>query len=479
MAETKKPQLFVPPSGKGGTGASAPRNLQDKPRGMTYKKRMREFRSSPYDNWNVDPPVKQLVAESYLMSRYDCTCAPVIKLIKLMIAGHAGQYKHADPEITAFVNDMIAHIEGGPRMLFNGLLGCLWAGFSVAEKIWALDSKRWVVKNVNVLHPFTFFDPNGRNEGIQLDSTTGSVSKLVQYGGFGDVPVEFDVVNVLYWPFGQESREEVYGQRLTDAARRSWYFQCKLERLWGIYAESFAMPKPIITVPEGQGIPNEFIEGQGRPMRADEYTQKMLDSMGAGDTFVMQVPNGAAKDFTIQNTDTLKGSGETFERLCQYHIAEKFKSMLTSPLLLTEPLHGSRAMSKTATDTFLDLVEGIEAEMAEVLVNQLVAPVLWYNFGPQADFGSWEFAPISTDDLDLLSSALLRISQATGGRFPSEQDDAAIRQKYGAVGLLSEEDLQDADEHEAATQAVQQRRQTGGQPIPGERQGDMMPAGEE
>ena len=407
-----------------------------KARAYTYKRRTSRTDYGPYtEKWNPFPPEQQAVMEGYLMASYDPTVSASINIMQMMIASRLGSYSHPDPHIQQFVQDMVDHLEGGPRMLVNGMLSCLWAGFAVAEKVWQTTPQGWTVRNLNVLHPFSMFDPSGKEQGIRLDPTTGSVNEVWQFGdnSSSNPPVKFAASDVIYWPLFQQFREQVYGRRLTDRARRNWFIRVKLEGLWNKYLAKYALPTMLVTVPKAQVMDNQGTNA-GMFERSSMMVENAIKDMPEGSGLVFEVGTEEKGLLDVRLLESDKGTADAFHIACRYHISETFKALLMSPTLIEEPQHGSRAQSKTALDLFMDLIKAVMTELGEVLITQLVSPVIWYNFGPQHDFGEWTFDPPGADDLEVMAQ-VVNLLLTSGAITPTVHDEAGFRRVFGEAGF--------------------------------------------
>jgi hypothetical protein len=192
--------------------------------------------------------------------------------------GHLGNSRHPDERRQEFVRSNLAGLRGGMKASVASLLSCLWAGFTVAAKRWESRPEGWTIAALDLLHPLTLFPTSGGggNEADRQGMRTDETGEVVGFRQFstraGEPPVDFEREDVLYWPFMQEVREEVYGKRLTDKARRSWFMRTKIERFWAVHLEKFAHPIPIFRVPKGTQV--------GRPATTSATPSSTVASSG-------------------------------------------------------------------------------------------------------------------------------------------------------------------------------------------------------
>lgn len=398
-----------------------------------------EYMLGPYSRLPSD---RNAVIDGYLMQRYDPTVGAVLTVMRQLMISKLGQYEHEDDTVSEFVNGALGELRGGLEKTALSLLSVLWAGFAVAEKVWRTDSE-WRLASLELVHPLTFWGRIDGKPGIVYDRKAGGVTEVVQKAwNYGDTDITLPIESVVYWPFQQELREEVYGRRLTDRCRRNWYMRSKLETYWSIYLERYASPTVIFRVPRG---------GQEDPetgvfVRNAEYYSKALQSLGPGNGFAIEL--GPDEVF---GTDVIEShsAGEGFLAAIQYANAEVFKALLMSPVLLEEPQHASRAQSSTVLDLFITLVEAIRSELGAVLADQVCWPMVVYNF-PGAAKGRWRFEPLLTDDKEMLARILDLLSRGGAVRL-TDSDERLIRELYGEAGLapwdeLTPEELAAAEE---------------------------------
>jgi len=413
-------------------------------RTVTLKPGWADYEFGPYEKF---PEPRQLTLEGYLMQRYDPTIGAALTLIKRLILGRLGNYSHPDERLQEFVRANLAGLRGGMKPSIASLLSCLWAGFAVAAKRWDSRPAGWTIAALDLLHPLTLFPTSGGggNEadrrGVRLDET-GAVVGFRQFSTrAGEAPVDFEREDVLYWPFMQEVREEVYGKRLTDKARRSWFMRTKLERFWAIYLEKFAHPIPIFRVPKGTQV-----GPAGNDITNSEFYGGFISNMTAGQGLAIE----AAPDdqFSFDLLESSSGSSDAYLTAARYHNAELFKSVLMSPLMFEEASMGTRAQGTVALDVTVMLIEAIREELEGVLVQDLARPLIEYNFGAGDDYGTWQFEPLRDDDLSELSRVLESVTRS-GIIQPNDADERKVRERYARSGIATDEEITDADRQAA------------------------------
>lgn len=404
-----------------------------------------KFAPGPYARVPTD---REAVFESYLMQRYDPTISAALTVLKQLICSRLGTYKHEDDRITDWVNAALSELRGGLRRTVSNLLSCLWAGFVVAKKNWTVGAQ-WRIVGLEVLHPLTFWDRFSGKPGIVYNAEAGGVIEVRQMRWkMDDEEVVYPIESVVYWPFMAELREDVFGRRLTDRARRNWYMRAKLETYWSIFLERFASPTLIMKVPAGtQPDPDTGIE-----VRNSTFYSKFIQSLGPGNGLAVEVsPTEQFEPFFLEASS----GGDSFGAAINYHNAECFKSLMMSPLLLEDPQHSSRAQSETSLGLFTMLVEAIREELGEVLVEQICQPMLRYNFAGTPTSGRWEFEPLRSEDLSMVAQILESLNRSGVVKF-TESDERAVREKFAETGLAALDEISD-EERAAAAEAARMK----------------------
>jgi hypothetical protein len=85
----------------------------------------------------------------------DDTIGSGVDFLTTCLAARLGKYYHKNPEITEWVQGRLNEIKGGWTSTLKQLLSATWAGFAVAEKVWANTEKGFVPQKVVVLPPST------------------------------------------------------------------------------------------------------------------------------------------------------------------------------------------------------------------------------------------------------------------------------------------------------------------------------------
>jgi hypothetical protein len=389
-----------------------------------------------YGPYKRFPSNRQRVAEYMLMALHEPTVIRVLAVVNSLLIGKLGQYYHENEDLQEQVNDWLNRLPGGMPALVQDMLSSLWAGFAVLEPIWDTTGSEWTYQRIDLLHPLTFFKSQftfgGATDGIAIDPSTKRVERLTQFPvKLAEQPVTFAVDDVIYWPFNQRLREQVYGNSILAGARRAWFSKTQEENFWNTFAQKCAMPTPVFSVPNTTMTHPETKENVSLAHWLMEQYEKLEPGMA------LAIPGDPDTPVNVSTISPV-GNGEAFERVCEYWKSELFNAMLVPRMVMEEPEHGSRAQANSVLDLFYNLMDGIRRELGTVLVSQVVSPLLRYNAGDFNDPGEWQFESLEKDDLELLAGVYESVQRGRATAIASgvpvqEADERKTREVFGDV----------------------------------------------
>ncbi len=424
-------------------------------KGLVATENWADWELGPY---NAFPSRKKAAYEYWLMEHRDATVRSALLVIRFIILANIGNYHHEDEAIQERADELLGKIAGGMTGVFRRLLSALWAGYAIVEKDWVTTADEWYIAECDLLHPLTFFAQNSDTEGIKIDAKAKRVTEVTQYAHTDQArfderkdKVTLPIDRVIYWPMLQEAREETYGNSLLEGARRAWFSKVKEENYWNTFAEKCACPTPVFWVPQTSMAD---VDGTMKPVA--EILPAFYEKLKPGQA--MAIPTDMEMQYKM---DVLSptGDGEAFERVCRYWDSQLYKAILTPRLLMEEPEHASRAQAETNLDLFILMLDGIRSELGEVIVEQLVKPLLFYNVGELSDYGEWRFAPFKAEDLELLARIFSTVERGKADAIMSgspllKPDMDKLRETFSDV-YASAEEVEEAEAERAAEEAAQ------------------------
>jgi hypothetical protein len=229
---------------------------------------------------------------------------------------------------------------------------------------------------------------------VERDPDTGS------FQGFRQMPISMDNTDEkVFEP--NKSFVYIHGthrdplEGVSDLTITQWCFKTKqkIRFLWYQFLEGQALPKTVVT--------------------ADDETQAI-----AAAKKVIGLRQGGVVGLSKQiETNTLESSGRgaaEFKAAMQWLDAEASSSVLAGFTDLGAAATsgiGSFALSKDQTDFFLMSRQAVAREMQDYINQYLVADLVRWNFGPNEIAPTFEFGPISQDDVASAISLLQATAQ--------------------------------------------------------------------
>lgn len=321
-------------------------------------------------------------------------------IVRLIIESHLGTYYHPDDEIQEFVRTQLQRCDnysGGIRALITAPL----YGFSVIEKIWhVFDDGSWGYRRFNPLHPATV-----ERGGFKTDKH-GHVTAVRQRNSYGDQAVH-QRAKVAHWAFNDVFEESPKGESLLRPAYRAYTAIRAILRLWHRALEQG--PRPFVVWP----VPREEVQcpihkqQESAVQVATEILEQIEDRSGIAfemDNTDMPLPTVLTNEH-IDPTDFLNA--------IKYHESTIFRALLTPKMLVEESEYSSRAQATTQyRGAFLQSVRGIQKQLNETLINELVIPLIAVNYTDVDTPGHWESDPMESIERDTVALAIQRVSQA-------------------------------------------------------------------
>ena len=416
-----------------------------------------------YEPYKPVPSRSQRLLEFHMMQQFDPTVGAGLYIIQRMIVNALGRYEHPDENVTKFVNDALAEIEGGLDLLVGRMLTAIGYGVAVAEMTWKEQGLQWLIDRVELLHPLTYARDLhtgvigvglDRKEAISLDPKTQRVEEVIQFSGkVGEDPKHLLINQLVYWPYNATFREDVYGNSALEKVRRSWYAKTKMETYWNILMEKWAVPVPFLLVPQGSYYEDPE---SGDKLEFADFMKGLLENLVAGQGVVLAVDENDAKLFDMKLFESTRGGSAEFDKVCLYWDRQVFKGILLPRLLVEEPEHATRAQADVNLRFFFLMLASIRKELYNVILQQIVARLLLYNFGPNVPLGEWIGDDFQAEDIEAMARTFLMIEQAQASAVTAginvEPDMHKARTEWGSSVLASPDEIE-----EQLTEGVQGR----------------------
>jgi hypothetical protein len=218
--------------------------------------------------------------------------------------------------------------------------------------------------------------------------------------GYVEIPKE----RALVYIHGQH-RDPQYG--VSDLDVTYWVYQLKqkLLFLWTTFCGNQALPKVI---------------AYGQDPTAAENNARKLAGLRSSGVLGMSRQNPEEKLWEILDTAG-QGAG-AYRDLVQYLDGQCSRSVMAGWLDLTTSAsqgHGSYALSSDQSGIFLASRYAVAKEIADEVTKQLIAPLVWLNFGPDAKVPRLVFEKISTDQAAKAMQMLQQLGSAQNMNVPA------------------------------------------------------------
>lgn len=272
--------------------------------------------------------------------------------------------------------DFIKHnftdwMKGSFNKVLTDLLTFLRYGYVVGEQNYEYDGSSVYLKSIKVRHPNTFkIYPN-----IYGDLDINSIRQWQT----GEVVMPNKNNKFIHYAY-RSSFGSPYGRSDLEEAYRDWFMKNSLVKFEAIYLEKF-------------GTPSILTKYTGTKGERDELIKMLSRLRGAG---VGVIP----KDVEYEIIDATAGGGSHFRKAIEAKDEAISKAILMpNQLGFNKTEVGSNAKAMTHFDIFVWVIQGIQKEIEETIINeQIIRPLINYNFGEQEEYPKFCFNPIKESD---------------------------------------------------------------------------------
>lgn len=296
--------------------------------------------------------ISDIPLTEYASMQKDETVSSALDLLVGYVRNKIGQYTHEDPSITIFVNTNFEQLDEGFIQILNKLLRNLYTyGYAVGEMVFAPFQGKLVLKKIIVL--------DSLNVSWVLDENYEI--KAVRYKSM------FDTVDIPIWKcivLQRNIGQDGYGESLLRSAYRAWKFKEMLFKYWALAMERYAAP---ILLGKTAGEP--------------EAMANVLKDVWR---------NGVIAVYETDQVDVLEPShnvGETFKSAIEYANSLIYRALLIPSMLLRVEDVGTYALAKVHLQVFERFVTEEAMQVADAILDQVVAKILELNYGQLDSYG--------------------------------------------------------------------------------------------
>jgi phage gp29-like protein len=287
--------------------------------------------------------------------------------------------KPKSDQVVDFCKEVIFGLESFEDALFD-LLDAIGKGFAICEIVWGTDGRRNIVEGLNWVHQkrLTFVDD--------------MVPKLItQENLMGEVIPPFKAV------YHRHKARSGYDTRAGMTRVCAWMYLFKNYAIkdWVAFMDVFGMPLRL-----GKYEPGASTADKDALIAA-------VRSLGSDAAGII------SKSTEIEFVEAQTRSGENpFSALGDFCNREMSKAIIGATLTTDVGTSGSRALGSVHNDVRLDIVKSDCWSLANALRNQLLRPLVGYNFGWETPVPWFRFFLQEPEDQKTVSEVYLNLAKA-------------------------------------------------------------------
>lgn len=313
-----------------------------------------------------------------------------------------------------FILENFESIRGNMEDVIAEMLSALEYGYSVTEKVFEYNPKGQIIlKKLKVLDPHKLklkIDKFGDLEYVQQN--------------IGSQEIRLQANKVILYTYDKRFGN-LYGNSALRTTYKHWLIKDKLYRFANIAYERYGTPLLVGTTTDANDV--------GKMKRLLSKINGMTGLAISGGDKVEAVQ--------MQPVD--------FIGYIEHHDRKIMESMLVPPMLLglSRGQSGSYALSGNQFDIFMIRLEALQRDLKALLEEEIVRPLIDYNFPNAKEYPSIQFKPLANEDITKLATVFTQM--ITAGVISPTED--WLREELG-FPAMSEETKR---EIEAAKQEAQ------------------------
>jgi hypothetical protein len=388
-----------------------------------------------------------------LMRKTDETIIAAMEFTRLAVINKIGEYSNPDEERQEYVRANLNRLGGWKKKAGEFLSTGNWAGSSVTEIVWDfVESFRavmdvegpvkekpdfksdpkpkqkstkvvefgssWVLHDLQTLRPQTVTYEMHLDHGINH----GTVKEVVQNLWSG-MEVRLKRSEVIHYVHRGEGGNP-YGESRLKAVYIRWAYKEILEKAWARALERYASP---ILVGETERMNAEVVDpNTGARTTRGMAMLRVLEDL-ADNSVIVKEPDQLIEMLTAGG----KAVGADFLAAIEYLNRAILRGLLFPSLIFDNTDVGSYSLGEGHQDILSMGLEELVGDVQEVLVDQLVRPLLFHKYGAQEDYGCFSAVKIKPEDLKLWSEIVTGLTGVNVLDMSYLGDLNATRSKFG------------------------------------------------
>lgn len=230
--------------------------------------------------------------------------------------------------------------------------------------------------------------------------------------------VEIKPRNAFVFIYGQH-RRPIEGLSDLETPYSLFETKQKIRFLWMTFLENLTMPKAIAK------------DDSDDPESIQAFAKKVATLKGGGVV-------GIGQSQSVDPFETSNAAAQTFEAAMNYLDSEMTASVLAGMLDLTGAAasgKGSFALSRDASDFFLQSRQAVLQELAAALVSYVLADLVRINFGVRAAVPVFRFGPLLQQNVDAALKLLESLATQERPMVPAEFIDMLVEKVADYLSL--------------------------------------------
>ena len=329
------------------------------------------------------------------MVQTDATIAACLEFVSLSVVSKLGDYTHPNKDIQDFIRTNFEQLEGSFVDTCKSLMSFLWAGYAVAEIVTEVKDDRVWLHSLPILP--------AENVRFKLDEDPGSLN----YGALAEVIQNPQMVSEAHLPaekcliirndYPGSAEQSPYGLSRLKCVLSIYAAKTEAEKNWAYALGRYGSP---ILQYELENPAQKVKTSDGRIMTAFEQAQEQVNAAGELKGVV------SFKGNNLQMIYPPAGIGEGFKKACDYYNRLIMRGLLIPSLLFDNGDTGSYSLGQEHYKLFDVSLDAILSILTEAILEQLVRPLIDWNFGEQENYGSFEVKATSLDTEEKLDAML-------------------------------------------------------------------------
>jgi hypothetical protein len=360
-----------------------------------------------------------LSVENYrMMVDEDETVSSAIEFTTLNVVEAFGVYHNTNRRARNYEEQLWAQCQDSLAGYLREALTALWAGYSVAERVYHCDgSKLW-------LDQLPVIDPAGVDFVMETDRTSrryGRVAGVAHRLMALDEPIGIESLAIY-------SHNSLFGNPWGRSRCKSmfpnWVSKKALFLQWGRTLERYGTPT---SIGKSQNL-QQLEEHWEKPDQQATRGENLLDMLERlHETGQAALPT----DIELVLIEAKAALGEDFER-AQNHFNKCILRGLLIPALLFEPTDiGSFALGQKHFEIFMSSVHMIADELRRIVLRYIIGPLLRWNFGTRIPIGEYRAPKLLVADQKLWAEIFFSMANAGFIRKDLQEDANVVRDRLG------------------------------------------------